>query len=150
MRFDSKENAQTGHEPQLEVTLKSGEAVPTGAMFLWESGDCPTGYSLVTAYNDRFVVASGIAGVTGGSASHTHRPGTYVVPGHTHSAGGAGSATDRRWVDDNSGGDDHWVSGENHTHSFTVGASDPMAIGGTSGTTDSRPPYVTLKLCRKN
>jgi hypothetical protein len=53
-------------------------------------------------------------------------------------SGSTGGASPRVWVDDNSGGDDYWVSPDGHTHTFT-GATTPVS-------TNVLNPYLTLNL----
>jgi hypothetical protein len=126
--------------------------VPSGAMILWDSGACPSGFSLVTLYNDRFLVSSPTAGSTGGSNTHSHGSGTYSGSVHTHSVPYSG------WPMEVAGfGDGSRLAGNkaSETEYMTIGnnTSGPGgggAISGTSDVSDGRPSFVTLTLCRKD
>lgn len=147
VRFDSRENTGTSHEPQLAITLKSNGGnggVPTGAIILWDGAECPSGFTLVTSYNDMFLVGSNIAGITGGSNGHTHDF-SATVPPHTHPAStGPPDRTDGA----NPGGHGH--AEHMHRHPVTIDAGGGGTISGTSKPVDSRPPFKTIRLCKQN
>ena len=149
VRFDSRENTGTSHEPQLQISLDTG-GVPSGAMILWDGGDCPAGYTLVTMYNDRFIRASDTAATLGGADTHTHGAGTYSLPSQSFTVTIGPPNTDTRHVDDNSGGTDHLVSGDQHSHTGATITAPAMPVTGTSASASNIPQYVTLKLCRKD
>lgn len=94
----------------------------------WRGGvnDLPDGWQVCDGSNgtpdlrDRFVVAAGNAyglGEIGGSLTHDH--GGRTGPGNTITS----------WVDDHSGGDDHIVSHQMHTHSISQSNHLPPYFG---------------------
>lgn len=129
--------------------------IPTGLISMWSGAiaSIPSGWALCDGTSgtpdltSRFIMSvpdsSTNPGVTGGSSTHNHGAGSYASPSHTHT-GSSGSASDRRWVDDNSGGSDHWVSGENHNHSFNVNSGGGGTISGSSSEANHIPPYYAL------
>ena len=131
-----------GRSDVYNLTIGSrvaADAVPTNAIILWvQNNTCPNGFARLAALDGRFLMASNVAGVTGGSNTHSHGAGTYTGAAHRH--------TLEPWngsfppVDDNSGGSD-------------FNSRTDMAGGGTvtgaSASTDSRPAFATVLLCRK-
>jgi len=132
--------------------FKADNGVPSGAIVLWDGAGCPQGWTRMAELDGKFLVGGlGYSPAAGGSNTHTHSAGSYVAPSHTHTGSTASAGTsDRKWVDDNSGGDDYWVSGVNHSHQLTINASDSLAIAGTSASADSRPEFATVLLCKKD
>lgn len=128
----------SGKLPALDGSNLTGlsAGIPSGGIIMWSGSvaNVPSGWVLCDGTNgtpnlqERFILGAGAGravGATGGSASHAH------------SGGSAGTATDARWVDDNSGGDDHWVSGNNHTHAFTTDSASNL------------PPFYALAFIMK-
>jgi len=132
----------TGNGPSrqdsYDLTVERIE-LPVGAIILWDqSNTCPDGFARVGAYDGRFLVADGAAGMTGGSSFHSHGAGTLNESAHRHLL--------EPWrhvyppVDDNSGGTDF---------STRTGPAVGGTMTGTSDPADSRPEFVTILLCRK-
>ncbi len=153
------------------LTDDTNQLVPSGAIILWEGASCPAGYTRLSTYDDRFLVASSTAGTTGGSNTHDHggATGSYTltvadIPAHTHSTPAH----------------THTLSARNSGRGGTVVLS-PLAVtspidtiqsgnppgtaegGGISGATggdgghthtiapaDSRPAFRTVLLCKKD
>ncbi|MEK7630497.1 MAG: DNRLRE domain-containing protein [Patescibacteria group bacterium] len=149
VQFDSRENTTTSHEARLDITLDMSFGVPAGAILL-SDGVCPTGFSAVTGYEGRFLVASTTPGVSGGSNGHGHSVDGLTIPPHTHSGNTSNSCSDVRWVDDNSGGSDHYVCGANHSHAIATGPASGGTVNGATSPVDSRPEFITIALCRKS
>ena len=133
----------TGRTDSYDLTIAAtgptGE-VPTNGIILWDqSGTCPTGFARVTIFDGRFLVASSSAGNTGGSNDHSHGAGTLTGAAHQHDL----VPWDRTVapIDDNSGGDDF---------NARTGVAGGGGMSGTSGSTDSRPEFATILLCRKS
>jgi hypothetical protein len=131
------------------------------AMF---NGSCPSGWSRVTALDNRFPMGSSSYGSTGGNSTHSHTytqnaihshaSGTLATSlsgAHRHAIKYAGSSasgnkvaaisTAREW-------DDRGVAYAGaHTHTIT-GSTE--AVGNSYGTTEpssSIPPYLTMTFC---
>lgn len=164
----------------IPFAVKAREnGIPTGAILLWDGGPCPLGFSAVSSYNDRFLVASDVAGITGGSSAHTHGPGSYSGPSHahgpgsysgpshTHSETGAGTQTQGcgagHWHFYKSDGNrDGRTCGDAGTTQISLSSSGTGsitgtsadagagAVTGTSASADSRPEFRTITLCRKD
>ena len=104
--------------------------VPTGAIILM-TVPCPPGYTRVSAWDGRYV-RMGPALASGGSASHSHGPGSYAAPAHTHTDGSYSVANHAH----SSGS----LTVASHTHgsvsvsiSGNTGASGAHAHSGTTG-----------------
>jgi len=136
--------------PALEILSRANfpdSSLPSGVTVLSQQGACPAGYTRLSAYDGLALVGSTVAGQTGGSTNHVHGAGTLQIPAQNIGVT-LGAATDRRWVDDNSGGTDHWVSGENHTHSAT-GTLQAATVSGSTASALNLPPFRTVLLCEK-
>ena len=140
------------------LTDDANRLVPSGAIILWEGLTCPAGYTQLATYNDKFLVASGIAGVAGGSDTHTHGPGSYAGPSHTHTVSSKGwgtpgvfnTSSPPGWLRIMNAG--NWggsVDGTLDTAKDTS-ASGTGPITGTSATADNRPAFKTILLCKKD
>ena len=127
--------------------------MPSGAIILWDGTACPSGYSRLASYDDRFLVGSATAGIGGGSNTHTHGAGSYTTPNHTHSVPNAGwpwaegsppVSTGTLVTFSQSGHDQH------STGNQTTGSGGGGAISGSSALADSRPAFKTILLCKKD
>ncbi|PIQ83298.1 MAG: hypothetical protein COV75_08250 [Candidatus Omnitrophica bacterium CG11_big_fil_rev_8_21_14_0_20_63_9] len=133
------------------ITDDSNRLVPTGAIILWEGASCPTGYTRLSSYDDKFLLASGTAGTSGGSNTHNHSGSTgshslsiNEIPSHSHSInrtnnnGGAGSLNG-------------CVGAQNFTDSIsTASAGGGAGHSHTIGSADNRPAFKTILMCKKN
>ena len=134
----------TGNGPNRQDTygLTIGAqvaGVPTNAIILWnQSTTCPTGFSRVATFDGLFLVGGDTLGVTGGSINHTHGAGALTGPAHRHNL----EPWDQSFapVDDNSGGTDF------NARTDVAGGG---TLGGTTASTDGRPPFRTILLCRR-
>jgi hypothetical protein len=131
-------NRQDDYDLTIGATGPVG-VVPISAIILWDQGSaCPAGFASVAAFDGRFLLGGATPGVTGGSNAHTHSAGSFTGPSHRHNL--------EPWngsfapVDDNSGGTNF-----NARTGFAGGG----AMVGTSGSTDSRPEFRTILLCRR-
>jgi hypothetical protein len=124
----------------VPYAMHSEDGVPAGSIIIWDRSDtCPSGYTQVTEFSDRFPVGIGVANgntiirSTGGQWDHRH--GISSDGNHQHrgigdsgsswrSADGPGNKTNKT---------DHAGS---HNH------------GGNTGR--ANPPYYTVLFCRKN
>ena len=125
-------------------------AAPSGAIILWDGGACPSAYTRLTSYDDKFLVGSGTAGITGGSNTHTHDAGTFAGAGHTHSISDV--STGIGWNAQHGIGG---VSGSNAVvssefQSVIAEAGGGGSFSGTSAPADSRPAFKTILLCKKD
>lgn len=146
-------------QPQPLFFTVSPPSFPTGLIVLQDEISCPSGFTQVSSYNDKFLVGSATAGITGGSNAHSHEVGTFTVSSHTHSFT-TGTESDGRYLTANEPGApfDRICGGDGscpvkrwpHTHSGTTGASGPVTVTGTSAAADSRPEFKTIILCKKN
>ncbi|MFA4855216.1 MAG: hypothetical protein WC634_01340 [archaeon] len=159
-----------------------GGGVPSGVIVMWSGtlASVPAGWHLCDGtagtpdLRDKFIYGwtAGVnPGGTGGTASHTHAPGTYsvTVPAHTHGVGTYGEAAT---------GHRHGISfdwaviqipeGENYdsisydivpnftdttavsiSGSSASGGGASVAVSGTSASTTTLPPYYKLAFIMK-
>lgn len=126
--------------------------VPSGAIILWTQAACPVGYTRVTIYDGRFLVASDTAGSVGGSNTHTHSAGSYRGPSHTHPHNGGGMQC-MGWNASAGGpgpcGTTNAVRGSNFLGNST-GGGGTRSVTGVSATADNRPEFMTILLCKRN
>ena len=135
------------------ISDDASRLVPSGAIILWDGVSCPAGYTRLSTYDDRFLLASATAGTTGGSNTHDHggSTGSHTLtidemPRHRHivSSGGGGSV-DMDSVLDSANPDEGFTG-----HDFTD------YTGGNAGHThptmpaDNRPQFKTILLCKKD
>jgi hypothetical protein len=126
---------------------------------------CPTGWSRVTSFDNRFVMGSNVYGDTGGSSTHIH---TYTqIPEHAHAGSNlytstdgahrhsiryAGSSSDKankvaaistalQWHDEGV------ASAGAHTHNITGSTGVTGVATGTTDSSNHIPPYRTLLFC---
>lgn len=155
------------------LTDDTNRLMPSGGIILWDGAACPAGYARLSTYDDRFLMASATAGTPGGSITHTHDPGSYAGPSHTHTVSShqhelpLGFSSSGIHVDSTFGtgaADADWPvaiggGGPNPTNVTRVlskpdgggatGAQGTGAITGTSAATNHLPPYRTILLCKK-
>jgi hypothetical protein len=128
--------------------------VPSGSKILFFETSAPTGYTLVTGYDDRTIILADsptdddtpdtggtwvVSGFTGTAASHTH-----LVSGTSGIRSGLGSALA-------SGG--FWNPSEvNHTHSISItsGTASSSSVTVTQTTNTWRPSWVEAIVCSKD
>ena len=128
------------------ITDDANSLVPSGAIILWNNSTCPAGYTRLSAYDGKFLVGSATPGSPGGSNTHTHGAGSYAGPSHTHTGTTGGELTIRG----GHGQVDGYEATQPHQHNFTTAAGGVGAVTGASGSTDSRPEFLTILLCQKN
>ena len=138
------------------------ESLPIGSIVIWSGtvASIPTGWQLCDGTNgtpdlrNRFVMGVNSEenpGVTGGSANHTHGPGSYVVPGHTHTYSGYTKGVGdvkgnlrTRYHDIREG-----TSGYEHYYEGVTSTSENLAIIGISASATTLPPYYKLAYIMK-
>lgn len=124
------------------ITDDGNRLIPPGAIILWEGASCPTGYTRLSSYDGKFLVASNASGATGGSNNHSHAASGYTDTDGAHRHGMAQiSMSNRMFGNDND--DDTFQpseSGSAHAHHFSA----------TTNTIDSRPEFKTILLCKKD
>lgn len=135
------------------LTDDENSLVPTGAIILWNGGTCPAGYTRLSAYDGKFLVGSATPGTIGGSNSHTHSPGSYTGPSHTHTV----PANQNVWGAVGGSGQPGLIAYDSAPNTLKVAtvnaatsASGTGAVTGTSASTDSRPEFMTILLCQKD
>ena len=136
------------------ITDDANKLVPTGAIILWAGGSCPTGYARLSSLDGKFLVSdTNYNPAAGGSntkdLSHTHGPGSYAGPSHTHTLpgedvnfGGSGPVDDWRIPNQAVGG--------GVTNAGGTGPVTGTSATGGSASLDIRPAYATILLCQKN
>jgi hypothetical protein len=152
---------------------------PSGMISMFANG-CPAGWTRVAAFDNRVPLGSTSYGQQGGNVNHSHSFSVNSTNdgGHSHSfysgVGGRarGTVSGRTDTDDSShprvdGGADHWVTLDNHRHTFSANVDlaieEASASGETSGvgnhyhqvygntsTTGEYPPYTTVFFCQKD
>lgn len=140
------------------LTDDANRLVPSGGIILWDGAACPAGYARLSTYDDRFLMASATAETLGGSTTHTHGPGSFAGPSHTHTVSSKGWGTP---TVENTSGPPGWLrimnagmwggssDGTLDTNKDTS-ASGTGPITGTSAPVNHLPPYRTILLCKKN
>ncbi|OGT32128.1 MAG: hypothetical protein A2W28_09735 [Gammaproteobacteria bacterium RBG_16_51_14] len=159
-------------ESQVD-TFVAANQVPTGGQFIGMfNTTCPTGWTRVTAFDDKFLVGKATYGGTGGATTHKHTMSGVIA--HTHSEGslsvGSSGSHNHSYVSPyqtnnfNTGAttgnrttssttmDGNWPS---HDHSGAMsGSLDSASVAGSdsgnSGTASNLPPYTTVMWCSKN
>jgi len=131
------------------ITDDANRLVPSGAIILWDGAGCPVGYTRLATYDGRFLVASGTAGNTGGSDTHTHGGSTgshaltvNEMPPHTHGIRGHanGGGQGPNWFPN--------LSDPVYTTTESAGAG--AGHSHTISAADSRPAFKTILLCKKD
>lgn len=130
------------------ISDDASRLVPSGAVILWTSTACPTGYTRLSTLDGKFLVSgSAFSAAAGGSNSHTHSAGSFSAASHSHS--GTTSSPVSGAFSDGGSGDRSYSSGS-HTHNLTTSASGALPVSGTSAAADSRPEFATVILCQKD
>src|SRR3990170_1853164 len=170
----SDQTEQMGTLADIEVayneTIGSGVALPTGdKMVVVFNVSCPTGWTRVTAWDDKFIRGASSYGGTGGSSgththsysgviAHSHGAGTLATASagtHTHSynqlsgagAGEVGGGTNSVLINTQN---NDTGSGGSHTHSIGGNTTSTGDASATSGTATMLPPYVEVVFCSRN
>lgn len=156
--------------------LKSGIALPSGAIFFMISGNCPTGTTDVTAtYSNKFVRINATQATTGGADTHSHTLATANLPSHNHGLTGASIANEsahthapkfqstavpggNAWIGVGGGTDSNDGSGSVLTNAASIGTGSAHTHAlsgntdstgsGTAFTADNVPAFVTAKCCQ--
>jgi hypothetical protein len=154
------------------------DPIPSGMIAMFATG-CPTGWTRVSALDNRFPLGGTGFGAQGGNNRHSHQfsVNSTGAGGHSHSfsanLGGAravGSASGTTGQGGNQTADPgsgRAVAEANHVHDFNVNINIPVEGGSVSGQTanegdhthqvtgtttedDQYPPYTTVVYCQKN
>ena len=140
------------------ITDDANKLMPAGAIILWDGASCPSGYTRLATYDNKFLVAASTPGSSGGSNTHGHGAGSYAGPSHTHTVSSKGWGTPTvvdtsnppGWIRlMNAGSWGGSIDGALDTNK-TTSTSGTGPVTGTSAATDSRPEYLTILLCKKN
>jgi hypothetical protein len=148
-------------------TIENGGLTWSGGNYLILSSQtsCPTGWSRVTALDDRLIRGASTYGSTGGNLTHTH---TYdEMPSHLHSSGSLVTNTTGAHIHQikysqypsgtgtyisgiSTGGD--WsstavASAGDHTHTITGSTGSTGVASSTTSSGSNLPPYLTMLLC---
>lgn len=144
-----------------EAKVASGFGlVPQGAIMLFDKA-CPTGWTRFAALDNRFPLGALTYGGSGGSASHAHSIASDNAP-HSHRAPvlrAQGTVNDYLSPVFGLGPDMGTTTGDAlpnggsfSTHSYPFLTSVENAThdhGGTTGATNSLPPYLSLIYCQR-
>ena len=170
----SNQTEQLGNLGDIEVAYSSaighGVLLPAGdkliAVF---NTTCPTGWTRVVAWDDKFIRGAATYGGTGGSSgTHTHSYSGVIA--HTHGAGtlnlGSDGSHDHSYtvvttiasttagagVSDIIGSVSTTTtgSGGSHDHSLTGNTTSAGDASATSGTNTMLPPYIEVVFCSRN
>lgn len=154
LRAETAEVAERLATPMTTSTITddANKLIPSGAIILWDGAACPTGYTRLSAYDNRFLVGAAAAQVAGGSNTHDHggATGSHALtvgemPSHQHNM--------------------HFTGADGNVHGSFMSGSNAggynenqltEATGGGGGHThpippaDSRPAFLTILLCKKD
>jgi hypothetical protein len=137
-----------------DITDDDNALVPTGAVILWDGASCPTGYTRLSAYDNRFLRASATAGQPGGADTHDHGASTgshalaiAEMPSHMHGQVGSPSGGGN-WNRSVVGQD--WNGGGITSSHQTAAAGGGQGHSHTIASADSRPAFMTILLCKKD
>lgn len=118
--------------------------VTAGAVVLWTGASCPTGFTRVTALDNRFLQANTTYNAAAGGAS------THQHPSHSHGVGhdasiATGTQLSGTFDQSNAG---TGLVGTSHAHgSVTVSFS---ATGVQVDAANNNPIYATFLICQKD
>lgn len=139
------------------VAVATGTAVPSGMIAIFDTS-CPSGWTRVSAFDNRTLMGAVSYGTTGGSATHDHAVDLTTDSDGSHDHGAVTGATDigvtPGTAEEPTGptvGVVTAISNANHTHSITSGGAHTHTI--TTGSVDSAsswPPYITVVFCKKD
>jgi len=134
-------------------------AIPSGAIILWVSGSCPTGYTRLTTLDGKFL-ASGATFNANAGGQDSVTVGTSTAGSHSHSISGTTSnESDGRYLIANAGGPADRICGGDgtcpttrvpHTHSAGSLAAATAGDHSHSVSFDNRPAFATVLLCQKD
>ena len=131
-------NRQDTYDLTIAATVPAVIGVPTSGIILWNlNGTCPANFERLAVFDGRFLVGSATPNTQGGANDHTHGAGSFTAPAHSHTMV---PFTGGQQIDDNSGGTDF---------NITTSTAGGGTATGTSGSTDSRPAFRTVLLCRR-
>ena len=109
-----------------------GFGIPSGLIAIFDA-NCPSGWTRVSAFDEKFLRGSASYGGTGGAVSHYHS----VNPPPTTSGTGAGDSVDEGTLAG------YPVSPPTHTHSVDIAPFN-------SDSEDNLPPYINVVFCKKD
>ena len=168
----SNQTEQLGSLGDIEVAYSSaigrGVMLPTGdkliAVF---NTTCPTGWTRVAAWDDKFIRGAATYGGTGGtSGTHAHSYSGVIAHSHgssmttptdgahahtytsisgtnwAQSGGASGAWTGRDWGASGGAG--------SHTHTISGDTTSTGDASLTSGTDTMLPPYIEVVFCSRN
>lgn len=128
--------------------------IPSGAIAIFRSS-CPSGWTRVSAWDNRFIRGASSYGGTGGASTHTHAISslanhTHSVSSHQHGFGetGVNSTTDSPGTGSGislSQGHIHYGGGASGSSTDTLSANSP-----TAGSASSLPAYIAVVFYKKS
>jgi len=142
---------------------------PSGGIVMFDTA-CPSGWTRVSAWDNRFPYGAAAYGVTGGASSHLHTAGTLAGPAHTHGAGSYVAASHNHGGETGDQpsatttrqeGTDTTFESPNGDHSHSISSNSPDvsgtsssggtgAVTGSTASTSSLPPYIAVVFCKKD
>ncbi|MFH1245214.1 MAG: hypothetical protein V1662_01890 [Candidatus Omnitrophota bacterium] len=136
------------YRAKVADSVAGAAGVPKGGIILWRGDSCPTGYTRVSELDGQFLVGGASYNPSaGGSNTHTHAGGTYLIPSHRH------TVKNEYYNSDSSIN----KIAASKSSSTTMGISDTIyteysdsaALSGNSAPADSRPAFATVIMCEK-
>ncbi|MFA5099160.1 MAG: hypothetical protein WC461_03060 [Candidatus Paceibacterota bacterium] len=127
----------------------AGSLIPSGMVGMFNTS-CPTGWTYLSGFANKFPRGSSSYGSTGGSDTHAHGAGTLAGPYHTHTSAisGFGGAAGGGWdgmLQPNNGGNSVYA-----TAAPENGGAGNGAVTGSTASGDNVPGYVTVVFCLKS
>lgn len=105
--------------------------IPSGMIAIFDAAACPSGWTRVSAFDDKFIRGKDTYGGSGGASTHTH-----TGPSHTH------TVTEGAWVN---------VGSLPGGFTLLAGGSATGSGGtGNTGSGSSLPPYIDVIFCKKD